>query len=528
MIHKLDNKEIVGSSDVEKESLLFTIIFLLALLLRVVMFFSIKGIAPDSPNYIYETQRLIDYGFKEFFSQGFAGIFTIYPIFIYLLNLVVDNLLVSAKIVSLIFGTAVIFPLYLIARKLVGTRAALITAFCFATHPYLIRYSAEILKDTTLFFFSITALYFAFTGLWKKKYLFFFLAGVFSWITVLVRLYGIVLIFAIPFALIVSELKDKRSIKEILINLFLFLVPIPLFGFIFFYIFVGPEKEFVIESFTNLVLRLDYNAYNDYANSLINNLPPKVSSDYIELITNHFFIAATAKFFNVFFTAFTGFLFTLFVAGIYLDRKNIIKDKLRLFIISFSFPFFAFDFGIIFTHFIITKRQILPLILILLPWSAISLEAILWWLKERMSTSKKFLRWSSRWIILFVFFIWAFSTLLYVARPYREKIIYQEEAGKYIKETAGEGATILANKYSSRAIFYAGGKEEYFPAHIVEDSNKFLYKIEVVNPDYIFWDTRIAPLPDSFGELEDKGIIEFDKKFVSIRDEVVYIYRVKK
>lgn len=528
MINELDNKEIVGSSEVEKESLFFTIVFLIALALRVIMFLRIQGIAPDSPNYIYSTQGLIDNGLKHFFSQGFAGIFTIYPIFIYLVNLLVDNLLLSAKLVSLIFGTAVIFPLYLIARKLMGIRVALITAFCFAVHPNLVRYSVEILKDATLFFFSITALYFAFTGLWKKKYLFFFLAGVFSWITVLVRLYGIVLIFAIPFAFIVSELKDKRSIKEILINLFLFLVPIPLVGFVFFYIFVGPEQEFLIASFTNLVSGLNFTANSDYANSLLNNLPLGVSDDYMELITNHFYLVATVEFIHVFFNAFTGFLATLFVVGIYLDRKNIWKDKLRLFIISFAFPFFAFDFGIIITHFIVSKRQILPLILVLLPWSAIGLGTILWWSKEKMSSSKKFLRWSSRWIIPAVFLIWALSTMLYVARPYREKVLYQEEAGKYLKETAGTELVIMANNYNSRLVFYAGGYGKYFHVNSIENSNNFLLYLKKINPDYLLWDTHMGPLPDLFGEFEDKGIIEFEKKFVSTRDEIVYIYKVNK
>ncbi len=528
MINKLENKEIVGTSNVERESLLFTIVFLLALLLRVVMFLRIQGIAPDSPNYIYETQRLIDYGFKEFFSQGFAGIFTIYPIFIYLVNLLVDNLLLSAKLVSLIFGTAVIFPLYFITRRLMGIRVALITIFCFATHPYLIRYSVEILKDTTLFFFSITALYFAFTGLWKKKYLFFFLAGVFSWITVLVRLYGIVLIFAIPFAIIISELKDKRSIKEILTNLFLFLVPIPLVGFVFFYIFVGPEQEFLLGSFTSLVLRFDYTADTVFAKILINNIPSGISSDYIELITNHFYLVATAEFIDTFFSAFSGALFIFFIIGVYLDRKNIWRDRLRLFIISFAFPFFAFDFGIIITHFIVSKRHIMPLILVLLPWSGLGLGAILWWLKEWMSSSKKTLRWLSRWIIPAVFFIWAFSTMLYVARPYRAKVIYQEEAGKYLKETAGTELVIMANNYNSRVVFYAGGSGKYFHATKAENRNKFMTIFNKFNPDYLLWDTHIGPLPDIYGEFEDKGLIEFEKKFVSTRDEVVYIYKVNK
>lgn len=525
MVNKIaDGKttdKIFGPQEVERESLIFTGILILALVLRVVFLLRIQCIAPDSPTYIYLTQDLIDKGFKDFFSHGFASVFTIYPIFIYLLNFIVGDLLVSAELVSLIFGTAVIFPLYFIARKLVGVRAGLVTAFFLAVHIYLIRYSGEVLKDATLFFFSVFALYFAFAGSWKRSYFFIFLAGVFAWITVLVRLYGIILIFAIPFALLVSELKDRRNIKEILTNLALFLVPIPLVGFIIFTILVGPDQEFVIGSFTRLVMNLEYANNIKFAEMLLNNIPHGVGEEYLELITGHFYLVATMEFINVLATAFTGFLFVLFIAGLYLDRKNLLKDKSRLFIISFTLPFFAFDFGILITHFIITKRQLLPLIIVLFPWSGLSLAAGLWWLKDKMSNSTGFLKKSARWIIPVVIFIWSVSTLLYISKPYREKMIYQKEAGEYIKEVVGEDSKILARSYASRVIFYSGGEGEYF-----YNPDDIKIKIDRINPDYLLWDTHMGPTPEVFGKLEEEGIIKFEKKFSNYRDEVVYIYRI--
>lgn len=526
MLNKLVVEESFLNQDVKRENLIFTAIFIFALALRILMMFRIQAIAPDAPNYIYLTNDLIEKGFVEFFSHGFASIFTIYPIFIYLMNFIVGDILLSAKIVSVIFGTAVIFPLYFIARKLVGVRAGLITIFFFATHPYLVRYSGEVLKDATLFFFSVAALYFAFAGNWKRSHLLFFLAGVFSWITVFVRLYGIVLIFAIPFAYIVSAIKDKRSVKEVLINLLIFLVPLPLIGYVFFVIFVGPEKEFVIESFIRFVAKLSYTNNEYYADILVNNIPPKVGDEYVELITNHFHLVAIVEFINVFATAFSGVLFFLFIVGLYMDRKNILKDGSRLFLLSFSLPFFLFDYGIIVTHFILTKRQLLPLIIILFPWSAVSFAFGFWWLKDKMSSStrlKGFLRWLSRWMIPAIFIIWSISISLYIYRPYRADNIYQKEAGKYIYEMVGEDSVILAQKYDTRVVFYAKGEGKYY-----HNYNEVERKIGVFKPDFILWNTHLAPLPDVFGVLEKEGLIELDKTFYNEDDEYVYIYRVKK
>ncbi|MBN1573738.1 MAG: glycosyltransferase family 39 protein [Deltaproteobacteria bacterium] len=524
MLNKLEVEESFLTQDVKREKLIFTAIFLLALGLRILFLFRIQVIAPDSPNYIYLTNDLIEKGFVNFFSHGFANIFTIYPIFICLMNFLVKDILLSAELVSLIFGTAVIFPLYFIARKLVGVRAGLVTAFFFATHLYLIRYSGEVLKDSTLFFFSVASLYFAFAGTWKRSYLLFFIAGVFSWITVFVRLYGIVLIFAIPFAYLVSAIKDKRSIKEILINLLIFLVPIPLVGYAIFVIFVGPEKEFVIGSFMRFVTGLSFTNNKVYADNLINNIPKGVGDEYVELITSHFFLVATVEFINVLATTFTGFLFFFFVVGIYLDRKNILKDGSRLFLLSFSLPFFLFDYGIIITHCFLSKRQLIPLIIILFPWSAVSFTLGFWWIKDKMSVSTKgLLRWLSRVVIPAIFIIWIVSISLYNMKPYRAKNVYQKESGKYIYEMVGEESVILAQKYDSIVVYYAEGNGVYY--HSPLEVRK---KLDRFNPDFVLWNTHLDPLPDVFGVLEEEGLIELDRTFLNNRDEYVYIYRVKK
>jgi hypothetical protein len=163
----------------------------------------------------------------------------------------------------------------------------------------------------------------------------------------------------------------------------------------------------------------------------------------------------------------------------------------------------------------------LPLILVLFPWSGLSFAAGIGWLKKKMSSSRGFLNKIVPFVIPFVIFVWSVSTLLYISRPYREKMIYQKEAGEYIKEMAGENSKILARSYDSRVIYYAGIEGEYY-----YNPDDIKIKIDLVDPDYLLWDTHMGPIPEVFGKLEEEGIIEFEKKFSNYRDEVVYIYRI--
>jgi hypothetical protein len=89
-------------------------------------------------------------------GKGYVGIATpgtqlffppLFPFLIAGVTWTVGNAEVAARIVSILFGTLLVLPVYLIARRMFGERTAATGAT--ALHPYLIMFSVSVFCDLT-------------------------------------------------------------------------------------------------------------------------------------------------------------------------------------------------------------------------------------------------------------------------------------------------------------------------------------------------------------------------------------------
>ena len=74
------------------------------------------------------------------------------PLFSFLIAgvaLIVGDAEVAGRIVSVVFGTLLTFPVYLIGDRLFGQRVALAAAALTAFHPYLIVFSVSVFGEST-------------------------------------------------------------------------------------------------------------------------------------------------------------------------------------------------------------------------------------------------------------------------------------------------------------------------------------------------------------------------------------------
>jgi 4-amino-4-deoxy-L-arabinose transferase-like glycosyltransferase len=84
------------------------------------------------------------------------------PLFSFLIagvTLIVGDAEVAGRIVSVAFGTLLAFPVYLIAGRLFGQRAALVAAALTAFHPYLIVFSVSVFGESTFLTLLMAAVY---------------------------------------------------------------------------------------------------------------------------------------------------------------------------------------------------------------------------------------------------------------------------------------------------------------------------------------------------------------------------------
>ena len=101
-------------------------------------------------------------------GNGYVGIATpgtellFPPLFSFLIagvTLIVGDAGIAGRIVSVVFGTLLAFPVYLIAGRLFGQRAALVAAALAAFHPYLIVFSVSVFGESTFLTLLMAAVY---------------------------------------------------------------------------------------------------------------------------------------------------------------------------------------------------------------------------------------------------------------------------------------------------------------------------------------------------------------------------------
>ncbi|MCK5451788.1 MAG: glycosyltransferase family 39 protein, partial [Candidatus Omnitrophica bacterium] len=174
---------------------------------------------PDGILYIQQA-RALSYGLFDSITTCYSW-FSPLPILIAVNYKIFGNWLIAAKIVSVIFGTATLFPLYLILRQFLDKHSALITLLVFAVNPLFVFLSADVLRDPVYWFLMTLGLCLfirnnnrqGFSISMSLSCLFFILA-------VWTRIEAIIFVAVSPIFLLVTEHERKWS------RFFSFMIPI--------------------------------------------------------------------------------------------------------------------------------------------------------------------------------------------------------------------------------------------------------------------------------------------------------------
>ncbi len=124
--------------------------------------------------------------------------------------------------VSIIAGTLLLIPVFWLGKKLISERIGLYAALLVAIHPYLLRLSAEIMRDSLFYLLLITAVAFAVKAA-EKGVLWWIAPGIFTGLATMTRTEGIEIIFAaiIWFLVGVYFAFKERNVKFIIRRTFL-------------------------------------------------------------------------------------------------------------------------------------------------------------------------------------------------------------------------------------------------------------------------------------------------------------------
>lgn len=191
---------------------IFWSLFAVCIGVRVYLFFSTYIIARDSAQYMGMADLFLTGRFLlafEYITPPF------YPLLVAGMKLMISDPEIAGKLVSLVAGTCVFFPLYYLGKRVFEQKVVFIGLLLFSIHPFLVRYSAEVLSETTFLFLSVKGFWLLWKGLDERKYAYCFFSGIILGLSCLTRAQGLIwigVIVAVP--IVFSLIRQGKTIDK--------------------------------------------------------------------------------------------------------------------------------------------------------------------------------------------------------------------------------------------------------------------------------------------------------------------------
>jgi len=210
----------------EKQMLLLLIGITFALRLYAVLM--AQGIANDSAVYGFIARDFL----KGHFIKGLSSPAPpFYPFLIFLFSPDTTHVEIAGRLISLLFGTLAIVPLFYLIKEAVGQKEAIFSVLFYSFHPYLVTYSGMLLTEATYWGLLVLSVYFFWTGLKKEKLWRMALSGFFLGLAYLTRPEGIGYVLVYLIWIIVEGILKKGWFKKIalvgvlILSVFIFVAP---------------------------------------------------------------------------------------------------------------------------------------------------------------------------------------------------------------------------------------------------------------------------------------------------------------
>ncbi len=196
--------------------------FLVALALRAFLVLTARGIANDGCAYARLAKEIAGGNFHEAFSSIWPPLF---PVFTAGASYIFRDFELSGRIVSCLFGSLTVFPLFFLVRNIFDRKIALITVLFFIVHPYLFQASGEVLTEALYYFFLTSVASLSWIAIQKRRRAPFLVVGLMLSLIFLTRFEGFFLVFLVLGWIWLTNLpKFRTEIRWKLISSFFCLI----------------------------------------------------------------------------------------------------------------------------------------------------------------------------------------------------------------------------------------------------------------------------------------------------------------
>jgi len=163
------------------------LLFALGLAVRMYAYHVTYIINPDGMLYIQQARAIVYGTWNQVFTCGLHFLSS-YPFLIVGAHTLSSNWVTAARLVSLLFGTLTLLPVYLTSRRFFDLRLSLMVLLIFALLPSHVDMSVDVMRDPTAWFFLTSGIYLFIRHIERPNHRFLFLAVIFFLIAAWTRI----------------------------------------------------------------------------------------------------------------------------------------------------------------------------------------------------------------------------------------------------------------------------------------------------------------------------------------------------
>jgi len=179
---------------------------------------------------VVELDFYIILGINLISGKGFVGYndtfnllnMPMYPLMIGLFSLFIQNLEFAARLISVIFGSFLVFPVFFLGRELYNKTIGYIASIFLVFYFWLVDYSATVSSESTYLFFLTCGVFFGYLGLIKETKFLYLITGIFLGLCYLTRTEGfgyVGIIILLSFVFWLFEKRNVHNLKKLIIRI---------------------------------------------------------------------------------------------------------------------------------------------------------------------------------------------------------------------------------------------------------------------------------------------------------------------
>ena len=441
-------------------------------------------ISRDSVDYIALSRHFARGEYKDLLAHDYHPL---YQILTGLVGMVAGDFETAGYIVSIVMGTLAVIPLYYLGRNIFGETAGLVSAVLFVFHPYMVRFSADVLSDPTYLCFFLSAVWFGYSGLEGRGTRWFILAGAFSGLAYLTRPEGIGTLGLVGLWIIGGSILNLRQNwwrmigkgMTLLVAFLIFAMP-----YIFYLheetgrwiltkkksvgVLIGidelqsPEPAPPGQPSSMLAPDDEKRSFPGLFSSALAAAPGDDQGKKSDGLASY--INSCLKVLNKFAETVHPLLFPLFLLSLGWRVRKRETQKGDFYLLShIIFYYFVLCLLVITYAYTVSRRHLVPLNALVLLWSGDGLVLTARWVSARAaSTWKERWRWLSKETLIICLCLMILIMLPKTFKVLRKDKLGVKEAGEWIQSQGIESPVEISD--FTRIGYYAGGKHINLPA----------------------------------------------------------------